>query len=149
MPCRSATCSAKAQKQKNPFPTVDAVILTGGGIILVRRKNPPHGWALPGGFVEVGESLEESARREAFEETGLKITLQEQFHTYSDPARDARMHTITTVYIASAEGEPRGGDDAAEAKVFPLGELPSPLCFDHSRIIGDVKRYLKTGKRPK
>jgi 8-oxo-dGTP diphosphatase len=118
------------------------IIRCGGGIVLVRRKNPPHGWALPGGFVDAGETLETAAAREAEEETGLAVRLARQFHTYSDPARDPRRHTISTVFLADAEGVPRGGDDAAEARVFPPDRLP-PLVFDHARIVADYldERY--------
>ncbi len=134
--------------QRNPFPTVDCVILLPDRrIVLIERKNPPHGWALPGGFVDAGESLERAAIREAKEETGLDVELLEQFHTYGDPARDPRMHTISVVYLARAEGEPRGGDDAKEARAFAWEELPS-LAFDHARILADVRRYLETGRRP-
>ena len=123
---------------RNPLPTVDVIIETQPGtVVLIRRKNPPHGWALPGGFVDYGERLEDAAVREAKEETGLDVTLSRQFHTYSDPSRDARHHTITTVYLGSAEGTPVGADDAAEARVFALDALPSPLCFDHGDILED------------
>ena len=132
---------------RNPVPTVDVVIRCGGGVVLVRRRNPPLGWALPGGFVDYGEPLETAARREALEETGLQVALQEQFFTYSDPARDPRQHTQSTVFLATAEGVPRGGDDAVEARVWPWGELPSPLCFDHAQILADVRRYLERGER--
>jgi 8-oxo-dGTP diphosphatase len=133
---------------RNPAPTVDAVILLPGDrVVLVRRANPPHGWALPGGFVDEGETLEAAAAREAAEETGLAVALLEQFHTYSDPARDPRRHTISTVFLASASGEPRGGDDAAEAVAFPWNALPSPIVFDHREILADVRRYLLTGAR--
>ncbi len=110
---------------------------------MVRRKNPPPGWALPGGFVDYGESLESAAVREAREETALEVKLVRQFHTYSDPGRDPRHHTVSTVYIARAEGTPRGGDDAAEAKVFMRDALPQPIAFDHSRILDDyfTRRY--------
>ena len=135
-------------RYRNPFPTVDVVILCGDGVVLIERRNPPRGWALPGGFVEAGESLEEAARREALEETGLKVRLREQFFTYSDPARDPRHHTITTVYLADAEGIPQGGSDARAAAVWPWDALPEPLCFDHGRILEDVRRYLETGERP-
>ena len=120
----------------HPIPTVDVIIRVGGGIVLVRRKYPPPGWALPGGFVDAGETLETAAAREAREETGLAVRLVRQFHTYSEPARDPRRHTISTVFIADADGAPRGGDDAAEARVFRPGELP-PLAFDHAQIIAD------------
>jgi len=126
----------------NPVPTVDVIIRVGGGIVLVRRRNPPLGWALPGGFVDVGETLEAAAAREALEETGLVVRLARQFHAYSDPARDPRQHTISTVFLADADGIPRGGDDAAEARVFPAGELPA-LVFDHAQILADyrARRY--------
>ena len=132
---------------QNPLPTVDVVIRLGGGVVLVRRRNPPLGWALPGGFVDAGEPLETAARREALEETGLRVALLEQFFTYSDPARDPRQHTQSTVYLATAEGVPRGGDDAAEARVWAWDALPEPLCFDHGRILEDVQRYLDGGGR--
>ncbi len=115
----------------------------------MKRKNPPHGWALPGGFVDEGESLEAAAVREAKEETGLEVRLREQFFTYSDPHRDPRRHTMTTVYLAEADGDPRAGDDAAEVRFWPWGVLPEPLCFDHARILRDVWEYLRSGKRPK
>ena len=126
---------------RNPVPTVDIIIrIPQNGrerIVLIKRKNPPFGWALPGGFVDYGESLERAAEREAKEETGLAVKLVRQFHSYSDPERDKRGHTISTVYIADAEGEPVGMDDAAEAKLFFVEELPSPLAFDHGEIIND------------
>ncbi len=133
---------------RNPLPTVDAVILAAAGVVLVERKHEPIGWALPGGFVEEGESLEEAAVREAREETGLSIALREQFFTYSNPARDPRRHTITTVFIAEASGVPCGADDAADARIWPWEELP-PLCFDHRRILREVRQYLLTGERPR
>jgi len=133
---------------RNPAPTVDVVILlTGDRVVLVRRKNPPRGWAIPGGFVDEGERLDVAAAREASEETGLSVTLLEQFHSYSDPARDRRRHTISTVYLATAAGQPRGGDDAAEARAFAWSALPDPIVFDHREILADVRRYLLTGAR--
>jgi 8-oxo-dGTP diphosphatase len=133
---------------RNPAPTVDAVILLPRDrVVLIRRRNPPHGWAIPGGFVDEGEPLETAAAREAEEETGLSVTLLEQFHSYSDPARDPRRHTISTVFLASAAGEPRAGDDAAEAQAFAWDALPSPIVFDHREILADVRRYLLTGAR--
>lgn len=126
---------------KNPVPTVDIIIrMPQNGverIVLIKRKNPPFGWALPGGFVDYGESLEHAAEREAKEETGLDVKLIRQFHSYSDPERDKRGHTISTVYIADAEGQPVGMDDAAEAGLFSVEDLPSPLAFDHGEIIND------------
>ncbi|GAB4259382.1 MAG: NUDIX hydrolase [Deferrisomatales bacterium] len=134
---------------RNPVPTVDVVIRCGDGVVLVERRNPPPGWAIPGGFVDEGESLEAAALREAREETGLEVRLTEQFFTYSDPRRDPRRHTITTVFLAEAEGTPVGGDDARAARVWPWRALPEPLCFDHGRILADVRRYLETGRRPR
>jgi 8-oxo-dGTP diphosphatase len=133
---------------KTPLVTVDCIIqLTGDRIVLVRRAHPPLGWALPGGFVDVGEKLHEAAVREAQEETGLGVDLSEQFFTYSDPARDPRGHTISTVFICWAEGTPRGGDDAAEARAFALDSLPPDLCFDHGTILSDFIAWKRTGKR--
>lgn len=123
---------------RHPVPTVDIIIeIPGRGIILIRRKNPPYGWAIPGGFVEYGESLEEAAVREAKEETGLDVQLVRQFHTYSDPGRDPRRHTISTVFIARAEGEPKADSDAAGVGVFRQDDLPRDLAFDHTRILED------------
>ena len=135
-------------EHRNPAPTVDAVILLPGDrVVLVRRRNPPAGWALPGGFVDEGERLDEAAAREAEEETGLAVSLEEQFHAYSDPRRDPRRHTLSTVFIARADGVPAGGDDAAEARAFAWDALPSPIVFDHAEILADVRRYLLTGAR--
>jgi len=123
---------------RNPLPTVDVIIQTAPGtVVLIRRKNPPHGWALPGGFVDYGERLEDAAVREAREETGLTVSLGRQFHTYSDPSRDPRHHTITTVFVGTASGDPVGADDAEEARVFAMDALPTPLCFDHGDILED------------
>ena len=130
-------CGTIICKYKNPIPTVDIIIeMDGGGIVLIERKNPPHGWALPGGFVDYDESLEAAAIREALEETGLTITLSGQFHSYSDPDRDTRFHTISTVFTATASGTPRGADDARQAKIFRANNLPS-LAFDHGKILHD------------
>ena len=145
MQCPS--CGAKIQAFKNPVPTVDIIIETAGGIVLIERKNPPHGWALPGGFVDYGEGFEEAARREAAEETGLEVTLTLQFHTYSDPKRDARQHTASTVFVATADGLPLAADDAKDAGVFNEGALP-PLVFDHDRILRDYFEFKRNGRRP-
>ncbi len=131
---------------RNPAPTVDIIIEINGGIVLIERKNPPPGWAIPGGFVDYGETLETAAIREAKEETGLDVCLVEQFHSYSDPKRDARQHTVSLVFIATAEGTPHAGDDAGKAEVFSLDDLPD-LAFDHSDILDDYIQYKKTGKR--
>ncbi len=133
-----------------PLATVDLVIeLPGGRIVLVERRFPPLGWALPGGFVDVGETLGHAAVREAQEETGLAVELLEQLFTYSAPARDPRKHTVSTVFLARATGEPRGGDDAAQAAGFALDALPRPLCFDHARIVADYLRFRRDGARPR
>jgi len=132
-----------AEHPRNPFLTVDTLIETQGGIVLIRRKNPPHGWALPGGFVDYGESVEHAARREALEETGLEVTLVHQFHTYSDPARDPRHHTVSVVFLATASDTPVGGDDAAEAHIFSLDNLPEPIVFDHGCILADYAAFKK------
>ncbi len=128
-----------------PYLTVDAVIRTAGGIILVKRKNPPVGWALPGGFVEVGETVEQAVLREAREETGLDITDLWLVGVYSDPSRDARFHTVSVVFGATAVGKPVGGDDAAQAVAFPDDQLPYDIVFDHSKIIQDflIKEKLR------
>ena len=134
--------------QRNPFPTADVIIEVGDDIVLVRRKNPPEGWAIPGGFVEAGESVETAAVREALEETGLAVALVLLLGVYSDPSRDPRFHTASTVYVGRAEGNPTGGDDAAEARLFGEKNLPSPLAFDHAKILSDYFTWKKTGRRP-
>src|SRR4030042_858038 len=140
-----AVKSRKVSWSKKPFPTVDIVIEIDRedgqpGIVLIERKNPPYGWALPGGFVDCGESLEEAAVREAKEETSLDIERLEQLHTYSDPGRDPRFHTITTVYVARAKGRPQAQDDAKNIGVFKVEDRPHPLAFDHEKILEDYLR---------
>ena len=132
---------------RNPLPTVDIIIETGDGIILIARKNKPLGWALPGGFVDYGESLEQAAVREALEETGLHVTLTRQLKTYSAPQRDPRHHTISTVFIASAAGRPQAGDDAEKLGLFTRDSLP-PLVFDHAEILADYFAYKKKAAIP-
>ncbi|MDM8516605.1 NUDIX hydrolase [Desulfobacterales bacterium HSG16] len=134
---------------RNPFPTVDIIIEIDKGFILIKRKNPPFGWALPGGFVDYGESLESAAIREAKEETSLDIRLMEQFHTYSAPDRDPRHHTLTTVYIAAAQGIPEAADDAKDIGIFHEEDLPQQIAFDHDRLIEDYLRYRKGDARIK
>jgi len=132
--------------QHGPFTTVDAIIEIDDGIVVIERSNPPFGFALPGGFVDYGESLEEAAKREAKEETGLDITEVKQFHTYSQPDRDPRFHTIGTVFLAKAKGQPKAGDDAAGLKVIKLSEIKKmDFAFDHKKILEDYLKY-KEGK---
>jgi 8-oxo-dGTP diphosphatase len=133
---RCSQCGAAIPVYKNPVPTVDIIIELENGIVLIERRNPPHGWALPGGFVDYGESYEDAAVREAKEETDLEVTLIRQFHTYSNPDRDQRRHTASTVFIAAAVGVPRGLDDALRARVFNRHNLPE-LAFDHALILSD------------
>lgn len=131
-------CGREITRYKNPFPTVDIIIeVEGRGIVLIKRKNPPYGWAIPGGFVDYGESLEDAAVREAKEETCLDVTLKAQMHAYSKPGRDPRFHTISVVYVATAQEEPAAADDAAEIGIFKKSNLPGPLAFDHARILED------------
>jgi len=132
-------CGGELGKFRNPVPTVDVIIEIEGRVVLIKRRNPPFGWALPGGFVDYGETLEDAALREAFEETGLRVSLGRQFHTYSDPKRDPRLHTVSTVFLAKAEGRPVGGDDALEAALFEPGALPT-LVFDHEKILDDYRK---------
>ena len=129
------------QTYKNPLVTVDIIIEIDDKIILIRRQNPPYGWALPGGFVNYGESLESAAVREAKEETSLEVVLVDQFHTYSDPGRDPRHHTITTVFIGKGIGVPKPADDAKQLGMFSINDLPDPIVFDHKNIINDYFRY--------
>lgn len=138
-------CGKKVMVYKNPYPAVDVVIELPEGIVLVKRKNPPFGWALPGGFVNYGESVEVAAAREALEEVGLKIRLKGLLGVYSDPKRDPRYHVISVAFVAEADGEPKAGDDAAEVGIFTQENLPSPLVFDHKKILKD---YFKRYKRP-
>lgn len=132
-------CGNVVQKYKNPFPTVDIIIeMDDQKIIMIKRKNPPFGWALPGGFVDYGESLEQAAVREAQEETSLKVELLFQLGAYSDPKRDPRFHTITVVFVARpVEGIPKPADDAKELGMFDRKSLPKEIAFDHARILND------------
>jgi 8-oxo-dGTP diphosphatase len=131
---------------QNPVPAVDLIIeIEGRGLVLIERRNTPPGWALPGGFVEVGETLEQAAVREAKEETCLDVELLGQFHTYSDPKRDPRMHCISTVFVAKATGTPRAEDDAKACAIYPKDQLPDILAFDHRKILAD---YLSSSWNP-
>ena len=125
---------------KTPFLTVDMIIKTEAGIVLVKRRYPPPGWAIPGGFVEVGETVESAALREAKEETGLETVNVKLLGVYSDPDRDPRFHTVSIVFYGEATGDPKGGDDAAEAVAYPLDNLPEDIAFDHRKIIEDYRK---------
>ena len=124
-------------EHRNPFPTVDIIIEVEGGIVLIERKNPPHGWAIPGGFVDYGETVEDAAVREAKEETSLDVRLTKLLGVYSDPSRDPRSHTISTVFVATASGQPVADDDAKNAGVFNEDSLPEKIVFDHREILAD------------
>ncbi|MDR3089953.1 MAG: NUDIX hydrolase [Desulfobulbaceae bacterium] len=139
-------CQKEISVYRNPTPTVDIIIEIGAKIVLIERKNPPYGHALPGGFVDYGESFEAAAQREAREETGLEVTELYQFHTYSRPDRDARQHTVSTVYVGQAKGEPQAGDDAQKAGLFDEDTLP-PLAFDHAEILTDYFMAKRLGRR--
>lgn len=136
-------CGKSIEKYRNPFPTVDIIIEINDSIVLIERKNPPFGWALPGGFVDYGESLETAAKREAMEETSLDVELISQFGAYSDPGRDPRHHTISVVFIGRAQGVPCAADDAAAIGLFNADNLPEDIAFDHRRILQDYF-YKKT-----
>ena len=155
-------CGKPVFRYRNPFPTVDIIIETEynasknvepaskakpveTGIVLIKRKNSPIGWALPGGFVDYGETLESAAVREAKEETSLDVTLSYQLGAYSDPARDPRHHSISVVFVATAVGKPVAADDAREAGVFKPYALPEPMVFDHAKILRDF--FKKCGKK--
>jgi len=138
---------------RNPAPTVDIIIelidRPHRPIILIERKFEPLGWAIPGGFMDYGETAEQAACREAQEETNLGVTLVEQFYVYSDPQRDPRKHTLSIVFLATASGIPQAQDDAKSLALFELWQLPKNLCFDHDQILADYWRYRHYGQRPR
>ena len=138
-------CGTTVAFYRNPLLTVDIIIdIPGKGIVLIERKNPPHGWALPGGFVDWGETLESAALREAREETGLDVHDLKQFHAYSDPKRDPRHHTVTVVFSGAGGGEPKAADDAENLEIFSLESLPENLAFDHALILSDYSESIKS-----
>lgn len=133
-----------------PLVAVDVIIEYGAGprIVLIERRNPPHGWALPGGFVDIGETVEAAAVREAREETGLEVALTCLLGCYSDPDRDPRGHTVSLVYVASGRGEPQARDDARQLRLADPEDPGVTLVFDHPRILADYRRFLATGRAP-
>jgi 8-oxo-dGTP diphosphatase len=136
-------------RPQTPLLAVDVIVELGtpARVVLVHRRHPPPGWAIPGGFVDVGETLAQAARRELREETSLEVELTELFGCYSDPARDPRGHTVTVVFIGRARGVPRAGDDAGEVALFDPAALPE-MAFDHARILGDYLELRRSGRRP-
>ena len=130
-------CGEMVTIYRNPLPTVDIIIQIDEQIVLIERKNPPFGWALPGGFIPYGESAEAAAIREAKEETGLDVEELRQFRVYSNPDRDPRHHTLTVVFIAQAQGKPTAGSDASGSRLFTQDDLPTPIAFDHAKILAD------------
>lgn len=135
-------CGYEIKTYANPIPTVDIIIELDNTqkIILIKRKNPPLGYAIPGGFVDYKETVEDAAIREAFEETNLNVKLKYLLGVYSDPRRDPRNHTISTVFVATAKGEPKAGDDATGIVIVDPQKITFPLCFDHEKIIADYLR---------
>lgn len=137
-------------KPVTPLLAADALIELidepGRPIVLIERKNPPYGWAIPGGFVDIGETVETTAVREALEEVCLQVTLRALLGIYSGPQRDPRGHTVTAIYIAEAKGRPVAADDAKSVGIFSLDQLPSPLAFDHDMVLQDYRRYRETGE---
>jgi ADP-ribose pyrophosphatase YjhB (NUDIX family) len=140
---RCPRCGEVVRLYRNPLLTVDVIIEVGKGIILIERKNPPFGWAIPGGFVDYGETLEAAALREAKEETGMDLAGLKQFRAYSDPKRDPRGHTVSVVFTAAGKGVPEAADDAKNLRIFRLYELPENLAFDHASILSDYSESLK------
>ncbi len=137
-------------KPQTPLLAADVIVelvdRPGRAIVLVERRNPPHGWAIPGGFVDVGETVERAAIREMAEETGLTVRLKALLGVYSDPRRDPRGHTVTVVYVGQARGEPRAADDARAVRVVDPYHPPAPLAFDHAGVLVDYRRFLETGR---
>lgn len=135
-------CGHEVATYRNPLPTADILIRFNNGIILIKRKNPPYGWAIPGGFIDYGETAEHAAIREAEEETSMKIKNLKLFNVYSAADRDPRHHTVSVVFTAAGEGTPKAQDDATEIGVFTRDNLPSPLAFDHAKILEDFFNWI-------
>ncbi len=134
-------CGTEVIKYRNPLPTADVIINYRDGIVLINRGREPFGWAIPGGFIDYGESAENAAVREMREETGLELANLELFTVRSSPVRDPRHHTLTVVYEAEGVGELKAGDDATDAKVFKLENLPDKIAFDHREILEDYRKF--------
>lgn len=142
-------CGKTFPMYANPTPTTDVIIYDSKkGIVIIERKNEPHGFALPGGFIDAGETVEQAAMREMREETNLDVKLEGLLGVYSKPDRDPRQHTMSVVFVGKAQDPDKlhAGDDAGQAAYYPLDKLPSPFAFDHEKIIADFKEYL-AGKR--
>lgn len=145
---RERCYSCAMARPECPLLAADVVIEVGSRIVLIERRNFPQGWALPGGFVDIGESVEEAAVREAAEETSLRVELFALLGVYSRPDRDPRGHTVSVVFVGRARGEPAAADDAKAAQLFDPVAPPAPLAFDHAEILADYVRWLRTGERP-
>lgn len=140
----------EATPPRNPFPTVDVIVeRVDGRIVLIERANPPLGWALPGGFIDAGESAEDAARREIREECGIDVLLTDLLGVYSRPDRDPRFPTLSVVYVGRSRDALRAGDDAKNAREFSLTELPADLAFDHAAILRDYRHWRTTGQSPR
>lgn len=139
-------------RPQTPALAADAIIelvdLPDRPIVLIERKNPPPGWAIPGGFVDIGESAPDAAVREALEETCMAVSLQCLLGVYSEPSRDPRGHTVSMIYVAQAHGKPVAADDAASVGIFDPAEIEVPLAFDHEQILNDYLEYRNTGMVP-
>lgn len=135
-------------KPVTPLIAVDVIIEYKDGIVLIERKNEPYGWAIPGGFVDIGESLETAAVREAKEETSLDVKLRDLLYVYGKPGRDKRGHTVSIIYIGDGTGILEAADDAKGAGIFQQDNLPSDLAFDHQEILGDYFSFIQSGVRP-
>ena len=141
------TKSEVRMTNSGPRLAADCIILVGGKVLLIHRKNEPVGWALPGGFVEYGETIEDAVRREMKEETGLDLQDLRQFRVYSDPARDARGHVVSVVFTARGVGKPEAGDDADRYRLIDLDDVPEKeLVFDHAQILADFRQEAQSSK---
>ncbi|MGB6066370.1 MAG: NUDIX hydrolase [Desulfomonilaceae bacterium] len=139
-------CGRLVTVYRNPIPAADVIIRVGRFVVLIKRKNPPHGWAIPGGFIDYGEPAEHAALREAKEETGLDVERLELFGVYSAPDRDPRQHTLSVVFTGQANGVPKAADDAADIGLFDRETLPTPLAFDHAKILEDFFSSSQAGQ---